>query len=242
MYDLSHRVEYAMLLLTDSLAKAKEACLPCWIQWFLHRWWSTDCHLLSCFSCCDDIDNTGTFPLGSQMERKSVFRKAPSGWVTLLPFLPLKLWGNLQDEASSMPFLVRLLFLLLSLPTTSWHVPNVGQMCSFCRLLIFLEVVGTADVPVSVFSFSSLQFCYKIGTVLVLLPFRFSKLFTSLFLPQWKLPSSRLWHRCNLLREHVPSFFFQLLLHSQVPFLAAWLLHSLCVCVCVQIFLLLLTQ
>ena len=61
----------------------------------------------------------------------------------------------------------------------------------FCRLLSFLEVVGTADVPVSVFSFVSLQFCYKIGTVRMLLPFRFSKinLFSALFLLQWKLPT-----------------------------------------------------
>ena len=46
-------------------------------------------------------------------------------------------------------------YLCCSLPTTSPCVPNVRQMCSFCCLFIFLEVVRTADVPLSVFSFVS---------------------------------------------------------------------------------------
>ena len=79
----------------------------------------------------------------------------------------------------------------------------------FCRLLSFLEVVGTADVPVSVFSFVSLQFCYKIGTVRMLLQiFKdksfFSPLSTSV---ETTHPSG---HRCILLGECVPSFCFVL--------------------------------
>lgn len=101
--------------------------------------------------------------------------------------------------------------LCCSLPTTSLHMLNVGQMWSFCCLLIFLEEVCTADVLVSVFSFISLQFCYKIGTIHVLLPFRFSKRkpSTAPFLPPWKLPpSTPNRHICNLWGVCVPSFFF----------------------------------
>lgn len=106
----------------------------------------------------------------------------------------------------SSPFLLCCSFFCRSLPTTSLHVPNVRQMCSFCRLLIFLEVVVTADVPVSVFSFISLQFCYKIGTVRMLLPFRFSKknlftIFTVLFPLQGKLPPHTLWLQMYFIRR-----------------------------------------
>jgi hypothetical protein len=134
----------------------------------------------------------------------SPYLKAPSGWLNLLQFLPPKLWGNLKDTRASKASPCY----ATSLP----HMLNVGQMCSFCCLLIFLEVVCTADVPVSVFSFSPLQFCCKIGAVHVLLPFRLSKrkLFTASFPPQWKLTFFAPRHRCNILGVHVPSCFISL--------------------------------
>ena len=135
-------VERVMDLLTDLLLSAKAwelHQLPCWMQWLLHIWWSTDCHLLSCFSCCDYISYTGTFPFGIQVERRFFHIKAPSGWVTLLQFLPPKLWGNLQEANVLQPFLIMLLFLRSLSSTTSLHVPNVRQMCHSAACLVFLK-------------------------------------------------------------------------------------------------------
>lgn len=132
-------------------------------------------------------------------------------------------WSVLQALARYAALSVAALY-----PQPRGTCPASGRCAHSAAWLFFLEVVGTADVPVSVFSFSSLQFCYKIGTVRVLLPFRFQRensSHPSFYLSGNCLPP-RLWHECNLLGEHVPSFFSQLLLHSQVPFLAAWLLHS----------------
>lgn len=105
--------------------------------------------------------------------------------------------------------------------------PASGRCAHSAACLFSLEVVGPADVPVSVFSFSSLQFCYKIGTVRCYCPSDFQRENSSQ--PSFCLrgscsppPSG---HRCNLLGERVPSF-FHLLLHFRVPFFTAWWLHS----------------
>lgn len=121
----------------------------------------------------------------------------------------------------------------LIMPLSSWLLPS-GNLTAHAEpradVLILLpayfpEVVCTSDVPVSVFSFISLQFTYKIGTVRVLLPFRFSKrknlhspLSTSVETasshPRHLSPTTL--HRCNLLGECVPLFFLHQLL-SPLP-------------------------
>lgn len=92
------------------------------------------------------------------------------------------------------PSLLCLVFTALSLHPHC-RCPTSGR-CAFSAFpAYFLEVVCTADVPVNVFSFAFSQFCYKIRTVYVLLPFRFSKrrLFTAPFPPPRKLPPPSFW-------------------------------------------------
>ena len=140
-----------------------------------------------------------------------------SWMITLLQCLSPKLRGNLKDAGAfqALPY-----YVVSSL--LSPHIITAGAQ----RLAdtfsaspdYFLEVVCTADVAVNVFSFISSQFCYKIGTVCVLLPFRFSRrrLFTVPFPPHRKLPPFPPGHRCNFLEECVPLCFFHWLLSPQL--------------------------
>lgn len=103
---------------TDSLPKAKEAWglpqLPCWMQWFLHR--DDQLTVICCHVSAAAITLTTQAPFhwAARWGGSLSLGKHPlDGWVTLRPLLPPKLRGNLQDEASSTPLLVTLLFLLL---------------------------------------------------------------------------------------------------------------------------------
>lgn len=171
-----------------------------------------------------------SFQLVARLRGVSLYLKAPSGWLTLHQLLSPhpSSWESWRAHMPSKPLLI-MPCLCCSLPTTSPHMPNIGQMCSFCCLFIFLEVVCTAYFPVSAFSFISLQFCYKIETVHMPFPFIFSKrkLFTALFIPQWKLPFFFLGTDVTYLESvSYHAYFISIFLHFQVPFSTAWLLHS----------------
>lgn len=130
------------------------------------------------FSCCDFIATQ--FPFCLQIGRSVPPNfTGPFGW---LPFSHPSHWSSGEiwrtHVLSDSPWLC----------CVSPACAERWQMCSFCCLLIFLQVGWAADVPVSAFSFVPLQLCYKIGAVHLLAPFSFSTrtLFTIPFPPQWK--------------------------------------------------------
>lgn len=92
-------------------------------------------------------------------------------------------------------------------PCTCWAL---GRCAHSAACLFSLKWFAQQMFQLSVLSFVSLQFCYRIGTVHVLLPSRFSKrkLFAARFPPRSKLFPHPTLHRCHLLGECVPSLFF----------------------------------
>lgn len=122
------------------------------------------------------------------------------------PIPPSEALGKLKGAHAFQAFPYHAVFASIFQPLP--HVSSVRQMCSFCCLLIFPEVVCTADAPVSVFTLVFLQFCFKIATVHCCCPSDFQRtFFTAPFPPRWRLSFFLLDTRA-LLRSVCPIMLF----------------------------------
>lgn len=98
--------------------------LPCWMQWFPHIGWSTDSTVCSyVWAAVRTFPTQAPFHLVASLRRVSPYLRAPSGWLTLLQFLPLKLWGNLKDARA----LQALPYYATSLLLSSHNLPARAQ-------------------------------------------------------------------------------------------------------------------